>query len=135
MIGGFLPMRWVEYDYEEVPFSMDKYSIHGRNILSMDLIYPWVPCNIDNLAPLVTSPMHQSLPRCRNSTKSPPNRCTTHCPCAAHFLQPIQFNYITTFLNNSKLKRKGYQQVHICIQNNHVLLILIFFNVVCQVHT
>ena len=28
-IGGYLPMRWVEYDHEEVPFSMDKYSIHG----------------------------------------------------------------------------------------------------------
>ena len=45
-IDGFLPMRWVEYDHEEVPISMDKYSIHGRNILSMDLKYPWVPCNI-----------------------------------------------------------------------------------------
>ena len=44
--NGFLPMRWVEYDHEEVPISMDKYSIHGRNILSMDLTYPWVPCNI-----------------------------------------------------------------------------------------
>ena len=41
-----LPMRWVEYDHEEVPISMDKYSIHGRNILSMDLKYPWVPCNM-----------------------------------------------------------------------------------------
>ena len=39
-------MRWVEYDHEEVPISMDKYSIHGRNILSMDLKYPWVPCNM-----------------------------------------------------------------------------------------
>ena len=39
-IGGFLPMRWVEYDHEEVPISMDKYSIHGRNVLSMDLKYP-----------------------------------------------------------------------------------------------
>ena len=28
-IGGYLPMRWVEYDLEEVPISMDKYSIHG----------------------------------------------------------------------------------------------------------
>ena len=28
-IDGYLPMRWVEYDHEEVPFSMDKYSIHG----------------------------------------------------------------------------------------------------------
>ena len=36
-IGGFLPMRGVEYDHEEVPISMDKYSIHGRNILSMNL--------------------------------------------------------------------------------------------------
>ena len=45
-IDGFLPMRWVEYDYKEVPISMDKYSIHERNILSMDLKYPWVPCNI-----------------------------------------------------------------------------------------
>ena len=45
-IGGFLPMKRVEYDHEEVPFSMDKYSIHGWNILSMDLEYPWVPCNI-----------------------------------------------------------------------------------------
>ena len=45
-IGGFCPMRCVEYDYEEVSISMDKYSIHGRNILSMDLKYPWVPCNI-----------------------------------------------------------------------------------------
>ena len=44
-IGGFLPMRWVEYDHEEVPISMDKYSIHGRNILSIDLKYTWVPCN------------------------------------------------------------------------------------------
>ena len=44
-IDGFLPMRWVEYEHEEVPISMDKYSIHGRNILSMDLKYPWVPCN------------------------------------------------------------------------------------------
>ena len=25
-------MRWVKYDYEEVPFSMDKYSIHGSAI-------------------------------------------------------------------------------------------------------
>ena len=40
LIGGFLPMRWVEYDHEEVPISMDRYSIHGRNILSMDLKYP-----------------------------------------------------------------------------------------------
>ena len=48
-IGGFLPMRWVEYEHEEVPISMDKYSIHGRNILSMDLKYPWVPCNISAL--------------------------------------------------------------------------------------
>ena len=31
-IGGYLPMRWVEYDHEEVPFSMDKYSIHGSAI-------------------------------------------------------------------------------------------------------
>ena len=23
-IGGFLPMRWVEYDHEEVPIFMDK---------------------------------------------------------------------------------------------------------------
>ena len=45
-IDGFLPMRWVEYDHEEVPISMDKYFIHGRNILSMDLKYPWVPCNM-----------------------------------------------------------------------------------------
>ena len=45
-IDEFLPMRRVEYDHEEVPFSMDKYSIHGCNILSMDLEYPWVPCNI-----------------------------------------------------------------------------------------
>ena len=45
-------MRWVEYDYKEVPFSMDKYFIHGRNILSMDLIYPWVPCNISAIATL-----------------------------------------------------------------------------------
>ena len=44
-IDGFLPMRRVEYDHEEIPFSMDKYSIHGCNILSMDLEYPWVPCN------------------------------------------------------------------------------------------
>ena len=36
----------MEYDHEDVPISMDKYSIHGRNILSMDLKYPWVPCNI-----------------------------------------------------------------------------------------
>ena len=28
-IGGYLPMRWVEYDHEEVPISMDKYFIHG----------------------------------------------------------------------------------------------------------
>ena len=39
-IGGFLPMRWVKYDHEEVPISMDKYFIHGRNILFMDLKYP-----------------------------------------------------------------------------------------------
>ena len=45
VINEFLTIRWVEYDYKEVPISMDKYSIHGRNILSMDLIYPWVPCN------------------------------------------------------------------------------------------
>ena len=44
-IDGFLLMRWVEYDHEEVPISMDKYFIHGRNILSMNLNYPWVPCN------------------------------------------------------------------------------------------
>ena len=44
-IDVFLPMRWVEYDHEEIPISMDKYFIHGRNILSMDLKYPWVPCN------------------------------------------------------------------------------------------
>ena len=31
-IGGYLPMRWVEYDHEEVSFSMDKYSIHGSAI-------------------------------------------------------------------------------------------------------
>ena len=31
-IDGYLPMRWVEYDHEEVPFSMDKYSIHGSAI-------------------------------------------------------------------------------------------------------
>ena len=30
-IGGYLPMRWVEYDHQEVSISMDKYSIHGRN--------------------------------------------------------------------------------------------------------
>ena len=36
-IYGFLPMRWVEYDHEEVPISMEKYSIHERNILSMEL--------------------------------------------------------------------------------------------------
>ena len=28
-IGGYLPMRWVVYDHEEVPNSMDKYFIHG----------------------------------------------------------------------------------------------------------
>ena len=28
-IDGYLLMRWVEYDHEEVPFFMDKYSIHG----------------------------------------------------------------------------------------------------------
>ena len=44
-IDGFLPMRWVEYDHAEVPISMNKYSIHGRNILSTDLKYLWVPCN------------------------------------------------------------------------------------------
>ena len=32
-IGGYLPMRWVEYDHEEVP-------------ISMDVADPWVPCNI-----------------------------------------------------------------------------------------
>ena len=31
-IGGYLPMKWVEYDHEEIPFSMDKYSIHGSAI-------------------------------------------------------------------------------------------------------
>ena len=37
-------MRWMEYDYEEVPIkliSMDKDSIHGRNILSI----PYVVCS------------------------------------------------------------------------------------------
>ena len=28
-INDYLPIRWVEYDHEEVPISMDKYSIHG----------------------------------------------------------------------------------------------------------
>ena len=28
-IGGYLPMKWVEYGHEEVPMFMDKYSIHG----------------------------------------------------------------------------------------------------------
>ena len=45
-IGEFLPMRRVKYDHEEVPFSVDKYPIHGWNIPSMDLEHPWVPCNI-----------------------------------------------------------------------------------------
>ena len=39
-IGGFLPMRWVEYDHEEIPISMDKCSVHEHNILFMDLKYP-----------------------------------------------------------------------------------------------
>ena len=36
-IGGYLPMRWVEYNHEEVPISMDKYSIHecGRSMGTM----------------------------------------------------------------------------------------------------
>ena len=36
---------------------MDKYSIHGRNILSMDLIYPWVPCNTGTIAQMPDSMM------------------------------------------------------------------------------
>ena len=32
--------------YEEVPFSMEKYSIRRRNILSMDLDTPWGQCNM-----------------------------------------------------------------------------------------
>ena len=35
-IGGFLLMRWVEYDHEEVSISMDKSSIHEHNSL------PWI---------------------------------------------------------------------------------------------
>ena len=31
-IDDYLFMRWVEYDYEEIPFFMDKYSIHGSAI-------------------------------------------------------------------------------------------------------
>ena len=32
-IDGCWPMRWVEYDHEEIPISMDKYFIHecGRS--------------------------------------------------------------------------------------------------------
>ena len=39
-IDGYLPTRWVEYDHEEVPMSMDKYSIHecGRSMGSMQHI-------------------------------------------------------------------------------------------------
>ena len=29
-IDGYLPIIWVEYDYEKILISMDKYSIHGR---------------------------------------------------------------------------------------------------------
>ena len=36
----------MKYDHQEVPFSMDKYSIHGRNTLSMDLKNLWVQRNI-----------------------------------------------------------------------------------------
>ena len=49
-IDGFLLIRRVKYDYEEIPFSMNKYFIHECNILSMDLEYPWVPCNISGLS-------------------------------------------------------------------------------------
>ena len=28
-IGGYLPMRWMEYDHEEVPISTDRYFIHA----------------------------------------------------------------------------------------------------------
>ena len=37
LIGGFLPMRWVQYDHEEIPISIDKDSVHGRFIPSIDL--------------------------------------------------------------------------------------------------
>ena len=40
-IGGYLPMRWVEYDHEKVSISMDKYSIHGcdRSMSTMQQIF------------------------------------------------------------------------------------------------
>ena len=44
-IGGYLPMRWAEYDHEMVPFSMEYHYIHGRNILSIDLDTPWGQCS------------------------------------------------------------------------------------------
>ena len=39
-IIGYLPTRWVEYDHEEVPISMDKYSIHvcGQSMGTMQHI-------------------------------------------------------------------------------------------------
>ena len=43
-------MRLVDKVFaQDVPISMDEYSINGRNILSMDLKYPWVQCNIYNI--------------------------------------------------------------------------------------
>ena len=36
----------LEMDREKVPVSMDKDWIHGRNILSIDLNNPLLPCNI-----------------------------------------------------------------------------------------
>ena len=40
-IDGYWPMRWVEYDHEEVPISMDKYFIHecGRSMGIMQHVH------------------------------------------------------------------------------------------------
>ena len=35
-------MRWVEYNHEEVPDSMDLHSIHERIMVSMDLSDRWI---------------------------------------------------------------------------------------------
>lgn len=40
-----MPISCIEYDNEKVPISMELYSIHGCNILSMDLNNLWVACN------------------------------------------------------------------------------------------
>ena len=48
--GGYMLMRWVKYDHQEVPISMDTYSIHGcgRSMGTMQHL-PYLPANIMSL--------------------------------------------------------------------------------------